>query len=154
MQRTPFSIALAFAAALTATLPVRAEVLNIGNDELKELIRQGTPLVDIRTAGEWRQTGVVEGSQLIMLFDEQGRADPEQWVRQLEKVADPSKPIALICRSGNRTGKAAQLLAQKYPSRKIYNVREGMNGWSRAGQPVVSVQQNAKHAGITCTPAC
>ena len=136
--------------ALLAAAPLRAEVVNVGNDELKEILKQGTPLIDLRTVGEWRQTGVVEGSQMIMLFDEQGRADPEKWAQQLEKVADPGKPIALIC----RTGKAAQFLAQKYPGRKIYNVRDGITGWARGGQPVVSVQQNLKQAGISCTPAC
>lgn len=144
---------LAAIVAMSASL-AHAEIVNVGNDELKNLLKQGTPLVDLRTVGEWRQTGVVDGSQLIMLYDERGRADPEQWMQQLEKVADPTKPIALICRTGNRTGKAAQMLAQKYPQRTIYNVREGITGWARAGQPVVSVQQNAQHAGITCSPSC
>ena len=139
--------------ALAPTL-LRAEVVNIGNDEFKEVLKQGLPLVDLRTPGEWQQTGVVAGSQLIMLFDEKGRADPEAWARQVEQVADPAKPLVLICRTGNRTGKAAQYLAQKYPGRKIYNVRDGITAWARAGQPVVSVQQNLKQAGIKCSPAC
>lgn len=138
---------------LTASL-AQAEVVNIGNEELKGILKQGTPLIDLRTVGEWQQTGVVEGSQLIMLYDERGRADPEQWMKQVEQVADPAKPIALICRTGNRTGKAAQMLAQKYPGRTIYNVRDGITGWARASEPVVSVQQNVKHAGITCSPTC
>lgn len=133
---------------------VQAEIVNIGNDELKSILKQGTPLVDLRTVGEWQQTGVVEGSQLLMLFDERGRADVEQWIKQVDQVADPAGPIILICRTGNRTSKAAQLLAEKNPARKIYNVRDGITGWSRAGLPVVSVQQNVRHAGIRCSPTC
>lgn len=131
-----------------------AEVVNVGNDELKDLLRQGVPLVDLRTPGEWQQTGVVEGSRMIMLYDERGRADADQWLAQVEKSADPGRPVVLICRTGNRTSRAAQLLAQKYPSRRIYNVREGITGWMRAGLPVVNVQQYTRQAGIQCSPAC
>ena len=68
-----FSFAAALFLCLAATL-AQAEVVDIGNDQLKALFKQGTPVVDLRTAGEWRQTGVVKGSQMITLFDEQGRA--------------------------------------------------------------------------------
>ena len=155
MKKTNAMIAAGAALFLTLTAAsAQAEVVNIGNEELKNVLKQGTPLIDLRTVSEWQQTGVVEGSQLIMLYDERGRADAEQWLKQVELVADPAKPIALICRTGNRTGKAAQILAQKYPNRTIYNVRDGITGWARASQPVVSVQQNIAHAGIKCSPTC
>ena len=104
---------LSCVAALLLTLSTsfaRAEIVNIGSDELKALITRGTPVVDLRTAGEWRQTGVLKGSQLITLFDEQGRADPVAWSRQVDKVAATDKPVILICRSGNRSDTAAQYL--------------------------------------------
>lgn len=136
------------------TLPVRAEIVNVGNDEFRQLMSRGLAVVDVRTAGEWRQTGVVSGSQLITLFDEQGQADPAAWLAALDKVVAPGKPVVFICRSGNRSGKAAQLLQQRYPQRLIYNVREGITSWARAGQPVVSLQDNLKQAGIACSPRC
>jgi rhodanese-related sulfurtransferase len=146
---------LASLVALAAVaFPLRAEIVNVGNDEFKQLIGRGLPVVDVRTAGEWRQTGVIKGSQLITLFDEQGQSDPAAWAAAVDRVAPPGKPVVLICRSGNRSGKAAQLLQQRDPQRVIYNVREGMNGWARAGQPVVSIQQNLQQAGVTCSPRC
>jgi hydroxyacylglutathione hydrolase len=45
------------------------------------------------------------------------------------------KPIALICRSGNRSGSAARILA-KSGFEQVANVRGGMGAWSRAGYPV------------------
>ncbi|MCO5188058.1 MAG: rhodanese-like domain-containing protein [Anaerolineae bacterium] len=45
------------------------------------------------------------------------------------------KPIALICRSGNRSGSAARILA-KSGYEQVANVRGGMGAWSRAGYPV------------------
>lgn len=132
----------------------RAEQINIGNEEFKRLLAQGVSLVDVRTAGEWRQTGVVAGSRLITLFDEQGGADPVRWIKEMDRVAGPDAPVVIICRTGNRSGKAAQLLLQRDPKRKVYNVQEGITGWARAGQPVVSLQQNLTQNGGTCSPRC
>jgi rhodanese-related sulfurtransferase len=147
---------LAVLAALSwfAVSPVRAEVVHIGNAETQALLKQGVTIVDIRTPGEWKQTGVVAGSQLVQFVDERGKLDPDAFIKQINEVADPSKPVVLICRSGNRTGKAAQLLAASQPNRKIYNVKEGIVAWGRAGLPIVPLQQNLQSAGIKCTPAC
>lgn len=149
MKRFLLSSALTLLAGLA-----QAEVINIGNDELKSLLGQGVKLVDLRTAGEWKQTGVVQGSQMITLFDERGRADPEAWKKELAGVSAPDQPVILICRTGNRTGVAAKMLNETMPNRKIYNVKEGITGWMRAGQPVVSVEQNLASKGIRCSPAC
>lgn len=146
-------LATAILVTISATF-ARAEVINISSDELRALILRGTPVVDLRTAGEWKQTGVVKGSQLITLFDEQGRADPAAWRRQVDKVVASDKPVILICRSGNRSDQAAQYLDQTAPKRTIYNVKAGIGAWIREGQPVVSLQENLKQAGISCSPSC
>ena len=142
------------AGVLAHAVTVRAEQINVGNEEFKRLLAQGVPLVDVRTAGEWRQTGVVAGSRLITLFDEQGGSDPAGWVKEMDRVAGPGAPVVIICRSGNRSGKAAQLLLQRDPKRKVYNVQEGIAGWARAGQAVVSLQENLKQTGGACSPRC
>jgi rhodanese-related sulfurtransferase len=108
----------------------------------------------LRTAGEWRQSGVVKGSQMITLFDEQGRADPAAWARHVDKVAAADKPVILICRSGNRSVVAAQMLEKTGRKGTIYNVKDGIASWVREGQAVVSVQDNLKQAGIACSPTC
>ena len=148
-----FASAVAALAFVLAS-PAGAEVVHVGNGETQELIKQGVTIVDIRTPGEWKQTGVVAGSQLVQFVDERGKVDPAVFIQQLNAVADPSKPVVLICRTGNRTGKAAQLLAASQPNRKIYNVKDGIVGWARAGLPVVPLQQNLQQAGIKCTPTC
>lgn len=118
-------------------LLAQAEVRHIGNDELKDLLRQGVALVDLRTAAEWRQTGVIPGSRLLTLFDEQGRSQPEQWRSRLEKFAPADAPVILICRSGNRTRQAAQYLDSSGRKGVVYNVRAGIDGWLREGQAVM-----------------
>jgi rhodanese-related sulfurtransferase len=133
---------------------VHAEVVNIDNATLSQLLKDGVPIVDLRTAPEWKQTGVVERSQMLTLFDERGRADPEAWLQQVDQAVGAEKPVILICRTGNRTRAAARFMNQQTPARKIYNVTEGVVGWSKAGNPLVSQQQNLQHAGISCGPTC
>jgi rhodanese-related sulfurtransferase len=144
---------LCLLSALLAS-PVRAEIIDIGNAELKALKSQGVQLIDLRTAGEWRQTGVLEGSQMMTLFDEKGRSDPAGWASQVNAVSAPAEPVVLICRSGGRSAKAASLLHEANPKRKIYNLKGGMSGWVRAGQGVVPFEQNLKTAGVRCSPDC
>ena len=139
--------------AVAATL-AHAEVINIDNGEFQRLLREGLTVVDLRTAPEWKQTGVVDRSHLITLFDERGRADPEAWLAAVDRVAGAGKPVVLICRTGNRTRAVARYIDQLSPQRKVYNVTEGITGWMRAGKPVVSQQQNVQHAGISCGPVC
>ena len=50
-------------------LPTHADVEDIGNEELKFFISQGTPVVDIREEFEWRETGIVPKSHLLTFFD-------------------------------------------------------------------------------------
>lgn len=107
---------------------------NVDNAALKDLLAAGVPLYDIRRPEEWRQTGVVAGSHKVTYVDASGRENPEILPRIRAEVAKDA-PIALICRTGNRTDALArQLAAQGYT--RIYNVQEGILGWMRDGNAV------------------
>lgn len=124
----------AFASLFLAALGVHAEVLNIDNAELARLVASGVAVIDIRTAPEWKETGVVPGSHLITLFDEKGRADAPSWLEKVKSVAKPEQPVVLICRSGNRTKPATQLLSQQAGYKTVYNVTKGIQAWSKEGR--------------------
>lgn len=141
------------AALACSSMMVQAEVIDVSNEELQQLMAQGVKLVDLRTAGEWQQTGVVAGSHMLTLFDERGRANPE-WSQAVNSISAPAQPVALICRTGNRTRVAAKMLSEASPARKVYNVRAGITAWVKAGQPVIPFQQNLKAAGVRCAPVC
>lgn len=83
-------------------------------------------LIDIRTPPEWRQTGVAPHAARINMIHPQGATGFLNEV--LAKVGgDRTAPIALICRTGNRTTQVQKfLLAQGFT--QVYNVREGMAG--------------------------
>ena len=118
-------------------LGARADVVNIDSAELARLSASGVAVVDIRTAPEWKETGVIPGSRLLTFFDENGKSNPPVWLAQLKVVAKPDQPVILICRSGNRTRAATQFLAQQAGYKTVYNASGGMNAWTREGRLVV-----------------
>jgi rhodanese-related sulfurtransferase len=118
-------------------LAVRADVVNIDNAELARLAASGVAVIDIRTEGEWKETGVIAGSRLMIFFDEKGRADPPAWLEKVKAVAKPDQPVILICRSGNRTRAATQFLSQQAGYKTVYNASGGMIAWARDGRTVV-----------------
>lgn len=118
-------------------LAVRADVVNIDSAELARLAASGVAVIDIRTEGEWKETGVIAGSKLMTFFDEKGRADPPAWLEKVKAVAKPDQPVILICRSGNRTRAATQFLAQQAGYKTVYNASGGMIAWGKEGRAVV-----------------
>lgn len=95
-------------------------------------------LIDIRTPDEWRQTGVAPEAGRVDFY----RGPQALLSGVLEMVGgDKNAPIALICRTGNRTTQAQKFL-QAQGFTRVYNVKEGMAGsaagpgWLKRGLPV------------------
>lgn len=114
-----------------------AQVSNIDNAELKQLIAQGVPVIDVRRPEEWKQTGVVEGSHLLTFFDKKGKYDVNKWMTEFSKIAGQNDDFVLICRTGNRTGTISKFLDGKLNYQKVSNVTKGITQWIRHGNPVV-----------------
>jgi rhodanese-related sulfurtransferase len=115
----------------------QAEVQDIDNVELARLIAAGVPVIDIRTAAEWQQTGIVPGSHLLTFFDERGRADPTGWLEKVQSITLARQPVILICRSGNRTKAVSDYLSRSVGYVRVYNVKDGIRAWAKAGMPLV-----------------
>jgi len=96
-------------------------------------------LIDIRRPDEWKQTGVAKGALEINMAHPQGTAG---FVRQVEAEVggDRNAPIALICRTGNRTTQMQRALIDAGFT-SVTNVKEGMAGsgagpgWLARGLP-------------------
>lgn len=123
---------------LIAAFAARAEVIDIDAAELAKLTAAGIPLIDIRTAAEWEQTGIVPGSRLLQFFDERGKSSPAAWLDRARAIAKPGDPVILICRSGNRTRAVSAFLSQDAAYTKVYNVKNGLLAWIKEGRPVIS----------------
>lgn len=87
-------------------------------DELAE--RTGVLLVDIREPDEWRQTGVLTQARL------HSWRTPEEFSQAFGAEISGGRNIVLICRSGNRSGKAAKTLSW-FLGRTVEDVAGGMN---------------------------
>lgn len=109
---------------------------NIDNAELKTLSAQGVPVYDIRTAEEWRQTGIVEGSRKLTFFTANGGVNPE-FMQRFGAEVGKNDPVILICRSGNRTDALGRHLVEKLGYTRVYNVEDGIRGWIADDLPVV-----------------
>ena len=130
----PPNATLKFEVALIAVTP--PPFTNINNDELKDLLAKGTKIVDIRRPEEWKQTGVVKGSKLLMSFNATGRLSPD-FLDGLPTYVKKDEPVILICRTGNRTGYLSNALSNELGYSKIYNVTDGIVKWQAGKNPVV-----------------
>lgn len=91
-------------------------------------------LIDVREPAEWADSGVAEPAVLLSLSDLRG--ERTQWKKFLADHKD--KELILYCRSGNRSGIAAGILAQE--GFKVANAG-GFKAWVAAGLPVRQVSR-------------
>ena len=115
-----------------------SDVIEIGNIELKSLLQKKIPLIDIRRKDEWKSTGIVEKSILMTFFDKNGKANTNEWLKELNKIANKNDPVILICRTGRRTGIISKFLSEKVGYRLIYDVTDGITDWIKKGNTVVN----------------
>ena len=115
-----------------------SDVIEIGNNELKSLLQKRIPLIDIRREDEWKSTGIVENSILMTFFDKNGKANTNEWLKELNKIAKKNDPVILICRTGRRTGIISKFLSEKVGYRLIYDVTDGITDWIKKGNTVVN----------------
>ncbi|HWP81532.1 MAG TPA: rhodanese-like domain-containing protein [Bacteroidota bacterium] len=97
-------------------------------EAFQQMQKRDVLMLDVRTLAEWNgELGHVENAVLIPVQELAARLD------ELEKYK--GKTILAICRSGNRSGRAAALLNQR--GFKAFNVAGGMIKWNAEKLPVV-----------------
>ena len=125
--------------ALSASV-FSAEVKDINVNELKNLISEGVTVIDVRTPGEWNQTGIVEGSIPIMFFDEKRKAHPIEWMNQASDYIQPGDDVAIICRTGSRSKVIGKYLIRQHGFESVYNVKGGIVSWVKNGNKTVKIK--------------
>ncbi len=112
-----------FLALIFLNLTLFAEVKNLYISQ--ELLSQNIPLVDIRTEGEWRETGLLKGAIPIVFFSERGEPLINSFLSQLNQKVDTRKPFAIICHTGSRTSVIAPWLSKEL-GYNVINIKGGM----------------------------
>ena len=105
-----------------------AEIVNVNNQQIKELSKINIPIVDVRRSSEWDQTGIVPNSILLTFFDKKGNHNLDEWYKQLSLKINEGEPIILICRTGRRTKIIAEMMDKKFDN-VIYNAKDGITSW-------------------------
>jgi rhodanese-related sulfurtransferase len=130
-------LAAVMLALVAITDIARAQAASIAADQAFEQARQGELIiVDVRTPGEWRQSGVAEGAVPLDLRDPEFGSKLQALRRQ-----NPDTPLAMICARGNRSTMVADRLMALGVT-DVRNVSEGMfgsssgPGWLGRGLPV------------------
>ena len=106
-----------------------AEVKEVNNQEIMSLMQSGVPIIDIRRAEEWNDTGVIKQSNLLTFFDKQGNHNIDKWLPELKNIAKESDPVIIICRSGKRSGIVSKFLDEQANFINVYNASGGMLSW-------------------------
>lgn len=105
-----------------------AAFANVGVDEFQTYIANPVvQLLDVRTRDEFDE-GHIAGATLVDVND-------STFVEQAMAVLDKQRPVALYCRSGRRSVRAANLLtAQGF---QVTNLVGGVMAWQDAGKSLV-----------------
>jgi rhodanese-related sulfurtransferase len=136
-----FGVILTMLAAPGLATPGLADEARLTADEAHSRAqRRELLIIDVRTPAEWRQTGIPIGASTADITSAAGLS---AFVTAVTAAAagDRNRPIAVICRSGNRSTKAREvLLANGFTT--VFNIKEGMAGsgfgpgWLNRGLPV------------------
>lgn len=87
---------------------------------VEEMTANGGLIVDIRTPQEWHDTGVIDGAKLVTF------QDPQSFLARIGPEIADGRDLILICRSGNRSARAAQALEGRIPNH-IISIAGGMS---------------------------
>ena len=109
--------------------PAIPQVKDITNEELVQLMENDAlQLIDVRTPAETSE-GMIEGAKNIDF-----RAN--DFEEKMSKL-DRSKPIAVYCGAGGRSGNTSELL-QELGFKEIYDLTGGYSLWEAENYPVAN----------------
>jgi len=100
-----------------------------------EIVASGIKIIDIRTKGEWIETGIVKGAIPITFFDEKGHYNVPKFLAQLNQHIKQGEEFALICHTGNRTTAVSDFLGKN--GYNVVNLKGGVKSLSQQGYKFV-----------------
>ena len=97
----------------------------------------GGVVIDIRREEEWKETGIIKGSQTITAFTKDGKIHPDFPKKFFDLINDVDVPILLYCRTGNRTGILGKALIDQVGQTNVSHLSDGIVGWKKQGFPII-----------------
>lgn len=118
-------------------MPVSAEASRLPAVETAVKVEQGYTYADVRTPEEFiagRPPGAVNIPFMLRTLEGM-QPNPEFLQAWKETFPDPTAPIVVGCKSGNRSARACAVLVQEEYADLVDNSC-GYDGWVAAGLPV------------------
>ena len=120
---------------LEVTMPITLNELS--PQEFIDAQENGGVVIDIRREEEWRETGIIKGSQTITAFTKNGKIHPDFPKKFFDLIDDVDVPILLYCRTGNRTGILGKALIDQVGQTNVSHLSDGIVRWKKQGFPIV-----------------
>lgn len=83
--------------------------------------------LDVRTLAEYSEGHISKSMNINVL-------DDASFALMVDSLLRKDRPVALYCRSGKRSKKAAKILSRK--GYKIVELDKGLNSWEQAGKDI------------------
>ena len=112
----------------------RAGLARVDPTQARDAMRDGAVLVDIRAESQRERDGVVPGSVFVARNVLEWRCDPGGSHRDA-RVADPGRPVIVMCDEGYQSSLAAATL-QELGHDRATDLAGGFQAWRAAGLPV------------------
>lgn len=125
---------------LEVTMPITLGELS--PQQFIDARENGGVVIDIRREEEWKETGIIKGSQTITAFTKDGKIHPDFPKKFFDLINDVDVPILLYCRTGNRTGTLGKALIDQVGQTNVSHLSDGIVGWKKQGLPIVDYKLN------------
>ena len=106
-------------------------------DQLLDAQKNGSIIIDIRSANEWVETGIIEGAKTITAFSPDGNLHSDFREKFFSLIKSKDTPIVLYCRSGNRSKRLGNALVNQLDFSNVSHLSDGIIGWQKDGKTTI-----------------
>jgi len=116
-----------------------ADFSTLTTQQVKDAMKNGVQVIDIRRVDEFKQYGIIKGSHKLTFFDSRGKYNIDKWMKEFTKIVKTKdQPFILLCAHANRSKVVAKFLADQAGYTNVNELKGGiMYGWIDKGNPTV-----------------
>jgi rhodanese-related sulfurtransferase len=125
---------------ITSTLI--ADFKTLSTNEVKQAIKNGIAIIDIRRPDEYKQYGIIEGSYKLTFFNNHGEYNINKWLTKFTKIiTSKNQPFILVCAHANRSKVVAKFLNKQLNYKNVNELDGGINyGWIDKGNKTIKIK--------------
>lgn len=118
---------LLFLSSLFSCQQQKGDFKSVSAEEFDSYIQDETvQRLDVRTLAEYSEGHIAKTININVLDD--------SFATMADSLLQKDKPVALYCRSGKRSKKAAKILSER--GYNVFELDKGFNSWQEAGKNI------------------